>query len=158
MFVKNKKIKPLFSTPNTLILMIFKDLRLEMNIPQKDIASMLNKTTSAWTKIENGQTPLTMDVFLSVCTVLHIQPSSVLNLVDQLISFMSNSGWVFHTSIRESSSDDLLPLVRSYFDSSKSSLRSKIPMSKYNFIFTPKLVPTVVQYCCDPKFRTTIDK
>lgn len=46
---------------STLVLLTLKDYRLERNIHQGLLAQAIGKTPSAWTKIENGQSPLTVD-------------------------------------------------------------------------------------------------
>ena len=52
------------TTLSSVILLILKELRLERNMHQAQVAEACDKTPSAWTKIELGKSPLSMDFFL----------------------------------------------------------------------------------------------
>ena len=67
-----------FTSLSSITLLVLKELRLERNIHQAQLAEICDKTPSAWTKIETGKTPLTMEVFFRVCNGLAVSPSAVL--------------------------------------------------------------------------------
>jgi transcriptional regulator with XRE-family HTH domain len=98
---------------STLSLLIFKSLRTERNMTQAYIADQLGITTSGWTKIENGQTVLTMDVFFQVCEILQVRASQVTSMIEHIAFFMFRAG--FLPRAVDSKKDDLLPMVRDYF-------------------------------------------
>ena len=107
-----------------------KEIRLEKGVHQGVIADRIGKSPSAWTKIENGQSSLTFDVFIAACTALQVHPSHVLSLMDKLLPLFSTSNFYFQSGTLDDKEDDLLPLVSSYFSSKEyEALRSR-PLEK----------------------------
>ena len=110
--------------------MILKEIRLEKGVHQGVIADRIGKSPSAWTKIENGQSSLTFDVFIVACTALQVHPSHVISLMDKLLPLFSASIFYFQSGTLDDKEDDLLPLVSSYFSSKGyEALRSR-PLEK----------------------------
>lgn len=57
---------------------ILKARRTELKISQAQLAEVLHLTTSGYRKLENGQSPLSIDRFVTICTVLSINPCDIL--------------------------------------------------------------------------------
>lgn len=156
------KENALNSSFSTLLLLVLKEIRLERGVHQGLLAQHVAKTPSAWTKIENGQSPLTTDALFGACAALQIQPSYVLTLVERLVPIFNNAGCYFHTSTLGDAEDDLLKLILKYFSSAGyEALRSRpfdrVSVTSVGNLFFPSVIPTVVQYCCDPDFRKWVD-
>lgn len=159
--------KSLTSCFSTLILLIIKDIRHERRIHQGALAQSTGKTPNAWTKIENGQSPLTIDALFGACTALFIQPSDVMRFAERLIPIFNSAGWFFQTVNIEKEEDQLLPLVLNYYNSKgydhlcSLSLGqfSKVTIMDFCFFSFRNFVsfPTVVRYCCETEFREWID-
>lgn len=152
------------SSFSTLLLLVLKEIRLERGVHQGHVAQHAGKTPNAWTKIENGQSPLTTDALFGACAALQIQPSYVLTLVERIVPLFNNAvGCYFQTSALGEAEDDLLRLVLNYFNSpGYETLRSRpfgrISVTSVGNLFSPNVIPTVVRYCCEPDFREWIDK
>lgn len=151
------------SSFGTLTLMVLKELRIERGVHQGYIAQILGKTPSAWTKIENGQSPLTIDVLFGACNALQIWPSYVIQLVERLVPAFGYANWYFQTMPLQEEEDELLQLFLAYFSSpGYSRLKARpgelvsIPIGIGN-VFTTSL-PTVVRYCTEPEFKAWMDK
>ncbi|WP_247963977.1 helix-turn-helix domain-containing protein, partial [Escherichia coli] len=71
---------------STIHLMIIKELRLERGVHQGMLAQAAGKTPNAWTKIENGQSVLTVDALFGAFTALNITPVNFMSLAENLIS------------------------------------------------------------------------
>ncbi|MGC0901055.1 helix-turn-helix transcriptional regulator [Pantoea agglomerans] len=96
---------------------VLKEYRLERGIQQALLAERLGKTPSNFNKIESGKTPLTMDVFLAICSNLAVKPSVIMNIAETYSNLMTNAGWVvMHSSLPESD-DDLLKEANEYYSS-----------------------------------------
>lgn len=150
------------SSFSTLILLVLKEIRLERGVHQGHVAQLSSKTPSAWTKIENGQSPLTTDALFGACVALTIQPSYVMTLVERLVPVFNSAGCYFQTSAIGEAEDDLLKLMLKYFNSSGyDALRSRplerVSVTNVGNLFSPNLIPTVVRYCCEPNFREWVD-
>lgn len=150
------------SNYSTILLLIFKELRLERSVHQGHVAQMVGKSPSAWNKIENGQSPLSMDVFFGACSALQIYPSYAIGLAENLIKLFNQSGYYFQPGTLEDDEDDLLPLVISYFSSKGYDLLKADPSRRISITtagnpFTPGMQPTVLQYCFDANFRKWMD-
>ncbi|TCT45183.1 helix-turn-helix domain-containing protein [Vibrio crassostreae] len=148
---------------STLCLMILKEVRLERGVHQGNIAAVIGKTPSAWTKIENGQSSLTFDVFFGACSVLGYYPGQVTALMDQLIPMFGANHFYFQTGTLNEKEDDLLNLVIQYFNSKGyESLKSR-PFERVSILnlgspFVFSGTPTIVRYCCEPEFKKWIDE
>jgi transcriptional regulator with XRE-family HTH domain len=150
------------SSFSTLLLLVLKEIRLERGVHQGHLAQHIGKTPSAWTKIENGQSPLTTDALFGACAALQIQPSYVHTLVERLVPIFNNAGCYFQTSMLGEAEDDLLKLVLKYFNSpGYEALRSRpsdrVSITAVGNLFSPNIIPTVVCYCCYPNFREWVD-
>jgi putative transcriptional regulator, XRE family len=147
---------------STLVLLTLKDYRLERNIHQGLLAQAIGKTPSAWTKIENGQSPLTVDGLMGACFALQLWPSHVITIVERLTSLFSSMGFYFHSVSLGENEDELLPLMLAYYNSKgyetlKSRPFDQVSVSAVGNPFSPAVIPTVVRYCCDLEFRKWID-
>lgn len=148
---------------STLLLLVFKELRLEKSVHQGYIAQMIGKSPSAWNKIENGQSPLSMDVFFGACSALQVFPSYALGLTEGLIKMFNQHGYFFHPGTLEDEEDDLLPKVLSYFASKGYDILKADPFRRISITtvgnpFSPGVIPTVVRYCCEPNIQKWIDE
>lgn len=149
---------------STLALMILKEIRMDRNVHQGVIADRIGKTPSAWTKIENGQSSLTLDVMIGACSALQIHPSAVLSMIDKLIPMFGPNRFYFQVGMLNHEEDDLLRLTQSYFNSKgydelkrRFSDRVSIESLSVNNPFGFTATPTIVRYCCEPAFKEWVD-
>jgi len=96
---------------------VLKEVRIERNIHQAQVAEVCGKTPSAWTKIETGRNPLSMDIFYKVCTALSVSFSSVLSTTERYAALIGQSGWGVLTSPLPFDEDVLLNEASNYYSS-----------------------------------------
>lgn len=151
---------------STMLLLTVKEIRLERNMHQGRLAEHTAKSPSAWTKIENGQTPLTTDALFGVCSALMLQPSYILNLVERLVPVFQSARCHFHLSALGEGEDDVLRLMLRYFNSPGYEFLRSNPfwpvysrrsVTEISLFATPSYFPTVVRYCCEPDFQKWLD-
>lgn len=149
---------------STIHLMIIKELRLERGVHQGVLAQAAGKTPNAWTKIENGQSVLTVDALFGACSALNISPMNFMLLVEKLIPEFNRCGYYFFPGTIDQDEDNLLPLMLSYFNSKGfEALRNRpferISISSMGFSFGGgfPVTPTAVMYCCDEAYRHWVD-
>jgi transcriptional regulator with XRE-family HTH domain len=150
------------SSLSTLVLLVLKEIRLDRGVHQGHLAKHVGKTPSGWTKIENGQSPLTTDALFGACEALQVQPSYVMNIVERLGPIFNSAGCYFQTSSMAESEDDLLKYMLIYFNSAGyDALRLRdyirVSVTAVGNVFLPYVIPTVVRYCCEPIYREWID-
>lgn len=143
----------LHSNFSTLFLAIFKEARSNLNLNQGFIASSLGKTPSAWTKIENGQSQISFDIFLGVCQAIRFQPAYVIAMVEKLVFFFNQRGYFFFYG--NDDDDLLLPRVLEFYN-------SKGFRNRYNFVSIfafndTNIFPSVVRYCTESEFKKWFD-
>jgi len=152
---------------STMLLLTLKEIRLERNMHQGRLAEHTGKSPSAWTKIENGQTPLTTDALFGACSALMLQPSYLLNLVERLVPVFQSAGCHLHLSGLSEGEDDVLRLMLRYFSSpGYEFLRSnpfwpeysRLSVTNIGLFGNPYYFPTVVRYCCEPAFQKWLDE
>lgn len=151
---------------STVVLLTLKELRLERNIHQGAFAQGFGKTPSAWNKIENGQSSLSIDAFYSACATMGLSAPYVMSIIDKLIFIFNRNGFFFLTTALEEGKDDLLQLIRSYYNSKGYEKLKSPPLMQIINISTlnnpystnaMEALPTIIQYCCDPKYRQRLD-
>lgn len=149
---------------STIHLMIIKELRLERGVHQGVLAQAAGKTPNAWTKIENGQSVLTVDALFGAFTALNITPVNFMSLVENLIPEFNRYGYYFFPGTISQDEDNLLPLMLRYFNSKGfEALRNRpferVSISSMGFSFGGGIpvTPTAVRYCCDEAYRNWVD-
>jgi transcriptional regulator with XRE-family HTH domain len=151
------------TTFSTITLMLLKEVRLERGIHQAQTADMCDKTPSAWTKIETGRSPLTMEIFFRVCNGLHVAPSAVLATMDRYAVLLSQNGWGVISKELDFNEDLLLKDAQDYYASSGFRSRASIPTFGFNSvlngpIYNPNgsitLAP-VFWFALDPVFKSS---
>lgn len=142
---------------STLALIVFKTLRAERNMHQTYIAEHLGlKSVSAWTKIENGQSPLTMDAFFHVCHIFQVPASQVISVTEQIAIYLGRVG--FYPREMTSTADDLMPLVRDFFNKPIMPSWNQFASSWYpnsimsNWPLSGEL-PEIIRYLTEPEYR-----
>jgi transcriptional regulator with XRE-family HTH domain len=91
---------------NSLVSSRIRTIRLSKNISQKDVASAINLSETAYSRIENGITQLTIAVLVEICQklnckieeVLDIEGKKIANNQNNLILSQFNEG-TFHISV-----------------------------------------------------------
>lgn len=147
---------------STLYLMTLKEMRLERGIHQGLLAQVTGKSPNAWTKIENGQSILSADTMFSACSVLQIQPSYMVSVMEKLIPLFNQDGYYFQPGTLSPEEDELLQLTISYFNSKGyENLRSRgnqiISLTSVGNPFNHTIIPTLVRYCCNQDYRIWVD-
>ncbi|PQL00967.1 hypothetical protein CG435_08485 [Pantoea ananatis] len=151
---------------STLIIMVLKDIRNERGVHQGHMAKAIGKSPSAWSKIENGQSPMTAEAMIGACWALQLYPSYIMTLVERITSIFNAQGYYFHTTPLEEEEDVLLPLIMKYFSSPgyevlKNNIYSRISITNAYLATTPEInpqsTPTIIRYCCESNFRQWVD-
>ncbi len=62
---------------------VLTDLRSQHDMQQKDMASAVGITQATWSRIESGQTSVTLEHLRSAAQTLGMQPSQLLAIADQ---------------------------------------------------------------------------
>jgi len=70
--------------------------RIERDLSQTDAAHFLDIGTSSWSRIENGETSMTIDQLFAVCKGLDLKPSGFFMLVEDKIALLESKGVVVH--------------------------------------------------------------
>jgi transcriptional regulator with XRE-family HTH domain len=99
----------------SITLLLLKELRLERNVHQAQVAEGCGKTPSSWTKIETGKAQFSMENFFKVCRVLSVTPSSVLTTAERYAALLSQNGWAVLTQQLEFGDDLLLNDAQDYY-------------------------------------------
>lgn len=115
--LNNESNESKVTTFSSISLIILKELRLERGIHQAQIADMCDKTPSAWTKIETGKSPLTMEIFFRVCNGIQVAPSAVLATMERYATLLSQNGWAVISKQLDFSEDLLLKEAQEYYSS-----------------------------------------
>ena len=78
---------------------LLENLRKDQNLRQQELAGLLGLTQSAWSRIERGQTGLSMDLLVRVCDVLGTSPHLLLGDADKARAGLLAQGIKVHPHI-----------------------------------------------------------
>lgn len=144
----------------SFIIILLKEVRHERKIHQAQLGEMTGKSTSAWTKIETGRSPLTFEVYLRVCSGLQLSPSGVLATAERYSMLFSQHGWAVLGSQLDFNEDALLKSAQEYWNSPGHrhrpylwSYQSVLNGPIYNPNGSVTIAP-VFQFILDPAFRS----
>jgi len=115
---------------SSITLLLLKELRLERNLHQAQLAEICDKTPSSWTKIETGKSPLSMEIFFRACNGLSVTPSAVLATAERYATLLSQNGWGVMSKQLEFNEDFLLKEAQEYY--STLGFRSRSPQVAWN--------------------------
>lgn len=151
------------TTLPSVILLILKELRLERNMHQAQLAEACDKTPSAWTKIELGKSPLSMEIFFKVCNTLQVAPSSVLTTAERHSTLLSQNNWWIMSKQLNFDDDILLQKAQKYYSSESYKFRK--PQYQYNVILNEPAylqngqiqISPVFEYVLVEKFNKSLE-
>jgi transcriptional regulator with XRE-family HTH domain len=78
-------------TLNDKVAVRIKDLREDKNLLQSKFAKQINMSTSAYSRIENGEVQITINMMEKIATALQVTLSEILNLQRTQINNINNS-------------------------------------------------------------------
>ncbi|TXT39950.1 MAG: XRE family transcriptional regulator [Comamonadaceae bacterium] len=79
---------------HTVCRLLLRELRQERGVQQAQISQLLGRaSTSSWSKVETGETPLTLDHLLTACTACQVWPSDLFLTAQNYMSLLTQSGW-----------------------------------------------------------------
>lgn len=78
---------------HTILRLLLRELRQQCNVQQALIGQLLGKSASTWSKVENGETELTLDHVLTVCHACQVLPSALLQTAQNYMSMLVQCQW-----------------------------------------------------------------
>lgn len=69
-------------SPTELIATKIRILRRNREYSQEYMALMLHISQNAYSRLENGKTPITLDRYYEICQILQVKPSELLDMVE----------------------------------------------------------------------------
>jgi transcriptional regulator with XRE-family HTH domain len=148
------------TTITSICVIILREVRSERNIHQAQIADWIGKTTSAWTKVEAGNSPLQFETFIRVCNSMQVAPSAVMATAERYAALLSQSGWAILTSDLPSEEDELMASAQKYWGSLKSQRSQQASWSHTSVLNGPIYnvdrsitLADVFKFALDPDFR-----
>lgn len=149
------------TTFSSITLILLKELRLERNIHQAQIAETCNKTPSAWTKVETGRSSLSMEIFFRVCHGLRVSPAVVLSAVETYAILLSQNGWAIISKEISFSEDLLLNEAHEYYSSPGYRSQSPSPYFGFGSVLNGPMYSqdgtvtanAVFRFALDPQFK-----
>lgn len=78
---------------------ILEYFRKDIGLDQKDVADRLGITQSAWSRIERGQSGISMEQLLKVSEILGTQPHKIIADTDKASSKLEQDGITVHPNV-----------------------------------------------------------
>ena len=153
------------TTFSSICVILLREVRMERGIHQAQLADWLNKTPSAWTKVEAGKSPLSLDVFFRVCNAMQVMPSTVMATAERYTSLFGNAWnsdrWlVLFPEAGAVERDDLLMDAQEYWASPEGRNQQTNRLGFNSILNGPIYSPDgmvtiapVFQFALDPFFR-----
>lgn len=149
---------------HTIIRILLKELRLERQVQQAQIGVLLGKSASVWSKVESGESELSLDHLVTGCTACQAWPSDLLQTAQNYMTLLQQYGWFVasHGSALPKS-EDLLSIAADEYYSFVAKNRSPVPtFSRYQVLQTPWPWPQhyapldVFRWATDDVWKTTL--
>lgn len=149
---------------HTICRLLLRELRVEKGVTQAHISQLLGKaSTSSWSKVESGETPLTLEHLLTVCTACQIWPANFFGTAQNYMALLNQNGWyVAAYGSPLSKEDDQLGAAADEYYSVSASSRAQAPnMGMFQVLQTPwpysgLYAPlNVFRWALDPQWRDT---
>lgn len=106
------------TTWTTLCAILLREARVERNFHQAQVADIIDKSTSSWTKVEAGQSPLQLETLFRVCAFLGAAPSDVTRAAEHYADVLRQHGWVILFNLPDGiKKDPLMEMAQSYWNS-----------------------------------------
>ncbi|MCX3072557.1 helix-turn-helix domain-containing protein [Providencia stuartii] len=140
---------------HTICRLLLKELRQEKNVQQAHISQLLSRSPSSWSKVETGETPLSLDHLLTACSACQVWPSQLFITAQNYMSLLTQYDWYVaaHGTPLEKEADLLSLYADEYYSSNLQQYRM------YQVLLTPWPFPgtfaplDVFRWAIDPSFR-----
>jgi transcriptional regulator with XRE-family HTH domain len=102
---------------HTILRLLLRELRQQSNVQQAQIGQLLGKSASTWSKVETGETELTLDHVLTVCHACQVLPSALLQTAQNYMSVLNQFKWYVasHGKALEKAEDKLSQEADAYY-------------------------------------------
>lgn len=143
---------------HTICRLLLKEIRIEKGITQAHISQLLGKaSTSSWSKVENGESPLTLEHLLTACSACQIWPSDLFHTVQDYAALLSQNNWYVagHGSPLNPEEDSLSIGANDYYSSGKLRGRSfsNFPVLRTPWPYSGTYAPLdVFRFVLEPRF------
>lgn len=84
--------------------------RKELNLDQGDIAKQLGITQSAWSRIERGQSGISMEHLIKVSEILNTKPFEIIQAADEASEKLKSDGVKVHPNVI-TNSDNIIAVL-----------------------------------------------
>jgi len=123
---------------HTICRLLLRELRHERNVQQAHIGQLLGRSGSSWSKVESGETPLTLEHLLTACAACQVWPSELLQAAQSYMTLLSQNGWfvaTYGTALPKE--EDRLSIEADKYYASPSSRVPLPPTHRYPVLQTP---------------------
>ncbi|WP_230961647.1 helix-turn-helix domain-containing protein [Burkholderia stagnalis] len=148
------------TTITSICVILLREMRVERGIHQAQVGDWIEKTPSAWTKVEAGKSALQFETFIRVSNSMQVAPSTVLAAAERYAALLSQNNWAVLTSTLDFNDDGLLREAQIYWASPGARLAASNrwsfssvlngPIYNHNGSIT---LAAVFQFVLDPEFR-----
>lgn len=123
---------------STITLVLLREHRLSLGLPQSYIAARLGITSSAYNKIENGESRIDLSRVFEIAAAFQMQPHAIIDQAEKISLLLSARGW------------DVMPIAS---DESYGNLQAALTpdkkgftpsMAEYGFIAIPNSMIQIV--------------
>jgi len=157
------------TTASSILVILLREVRMERRLHQAQIADAIGKTASAWTKIEAGKSPLSLEVFLRVCNVMQVAASAVMATAERYAAILGNrwnhpdgNHWSIIFTEIELKDDHLLSYAQEYWASPGFRKQTANHFVFHSILNGPinncdgtMTIAPVFQFALDPAFRAS---
>lgn len=145
---------------HTICRLLLRELRHERNVQQAYIGQLLGRSTSSWSKVETGDTPLTLDHLLTACTACQVWPSDLFLTAQNYMSLFSQNSWfVASYGVALPKEEDLLSTEADayYASNAASNSKSPYPVLQTPWPFPGSYIPLgVFRWALEPEWKAAM--
>lgn len=139
----------------TLVMLALKEQRMRWRITQATVAEACGITASTYSKLETGDTSLSIETLIRICGVVKANPAEVFWIVEQNAQRLEQHG--YELASLDDSLDTLHTQSLAFFDDPIFGYATSHPMYRPMLNRVDQVtVPALVQFCYDSTFRNML--
>lgn len=150
---------------HTILRLVIRELRQQLNIQQAHLGQLLGKSSSTWSKVESGEQVLSLDHLFTVCHAMQVPPAAVMQTTQNYIAALVQLGWYVatHGKPLENADDKLAQDAESFYAFMANPEKPMFFANAYPVLSTPwpymnHFMPIdVIRWATDESWRASLE-
>ncbi|UYM18612.1 helix-turn-helix domain-containing protein [Endozoicomonas euniceicola] len=134
------------TTLATILSFTLRQFRIDEGFSKRAFADRLNISPTAWGKIENGDSVISLQTLNQIHQRFWERPSAFFICAESCAHYLSNNGWEILSKLPEEDSDSLAQYAKEYFTDTNDSKMTTGRTGRSTSILTSRWIPNFIEH------------